>query len=83
LFKKLADLANELDKRGYTKEADEIDAILKDAGLLDWLSGKKPTQCTCNCDNCIAGKARGGPHALEYHQACETGKCEVKLQQSK
>jgi hypothetical protein len=83
LLEKLAELADELDKMGHHGEADEIDTLLKDSGLIEWLRGKARPTCTCNCDVCKAGQARSGPHALEYHNQCQTGKCEIKNQGAK
>jgi hypothetical protein len=80
LFKKLADLANKLDTRGLREEADQIDAILKDAGLMDWLTPKQGPACTCECDQCEYGRsAATRPQiAITHHNQCGTGKCEIK-----
>lgn len=82
ILQKLAELANTLDKMGQIEAANEIDDILKDAGFMDWLSNKMtPVQCTCDCESCQAGRDRGGPHSLEYHSQCNSGKCQIKAQQ--
>jgi len=84
ILQKLADLANKLDAMGQTAAADQIDGIIKEAGFMDWITkSMTPVKCTCDCEVCQAGQARGGPHALQYHNMCNTGKCEIKKAQQK
>lgn len=74
LFKKLATLANKLDKLGCTEESDEIDKMLKHI-VSFWGTPK----CTCGCEECTYAKnLPGRPSSKDHHKKCITGKCEVK-----
>jgi hypothetical protein len=76
LFKKLATLANKLDKLGYTEESSEIDKILKHI-IAFW--GTKMPKCTCTCEECSYAKNLPGRAASKnHHKNCTTGQCEIK-----
>jgi len=75
LFKKLTKLANELDQRGYTKEADIVDNIIYHINIA------AAPKCTCSCPVCKYGRDLGdmgrAQAALNNHKQCTTGNCEV------
>jgi len=74
LLKKLAKLANKLDELGHTKEASEIDKIIKHV-VAFWGTPK----CTCECEECKYAKNLPGRSASkDHHRKCTTDKCEVK-----
>lgn len=76
LLKKLAILANKLDKSGYTKEASEVDKILKHL-VAFW--GTPMPVCLCKCDSCEYGRNLvGRPASKDHHKNCTTGQCEIK-----
>ena len=85
IIEKLVHIANELDQNGMTKEADNIDALLTEAGFGDWFKqifmGKKMPQCTCSCDRCNMGRdladMRRMKQSFASHKQCEQG-CPVK-----
>lgn len=83
ILKKLTKIADDLDQKGLHKEADKIDKILKESGVIDWVKeffmGKKTPECTCNCESCTYAKsAYNRPAiALKYHMQCEQD-CQIK-----
>jgi hypothetical protein len=86
MIKELIELADRLDEAGYHKEAEQVDALIKQAGLGDmvkeWFMGKPMPKCTCECEDCAyARDAVGRPQLqLQHHKKCSTGDCEVKNQ---
>ncbi len=76
LFKRLANLANKLDKLGHVEESSEVDNILKH--IISFWENKLP-KCTCGCEECTYAKDLPGRSvALTHHKNCSTGGCEVK-----
>ena len=61
MFKRLLELANQLDKKGFYEEANEIDILIKESGWWDnmkqKMTGKAPT-CNCTCEKCQGVKSK-------------------------
>lgn len=74
LLKKLKKLANKLDEYGYTKEASEVDQLLKKI-----VAFFETPNCTCRCEECeYAKNLIGRPASKDHHKNCVTGQCEIK-----
>ena len=77
MFKRLIELANKLDKKGFYKEANEIDMLLKRADIFEWFAGKskKDAKCICKCEGCEYAKLPRGPDT--HHCGIQEKGCAV------